>query len=163
SAVKPMDLCNVTGNTITVTITATDTFGNTSTKTAFVRLVTIDAVDDLLIEVDALSPLRTSTTTILSNDTLGTASATSTNVTITQIATTDPRVTIDTATGKVQVNSDSVPTGIYTLTYTICEKVNGTPCDTATVTVKVINIKTGDDEFTYENGSLSGSGNILDN
>ncbi|WP_042343743.1 hypothetical protein, partial [Capnocytophaga canis] len=28
SAVKPMDLCNVTGNTITVTITATDTFGN---------------------------------------------------------------------------------------------------------------------------------------
>ncbi|WP_157909113.1 Ig-like domain-containing protein [Capnocytophaga sp. H2931] len=124
---------------------------------------TIDAVDDLLIEVDALSPLRTSTTTILSNDTLGTASATSTNVTITQIATTDPRVTIDTATGKVQVNSDSVPTGIYTITYRICEKVNGTPCDTATVTVKVINIKTGDDEFTYENGSLSGSGNILDN
>ncbi|ATA73014.1 hypothetical protein CGC49_06820 [Capnocytophaga sp. H4358] len=124
---------------------------------------TIDAVDDLLIEVDALSPLRTSTTTILSNDTLGTASATSTNVTITQIAAADPRVTIDTATGKVQVNSDSVPTGIYTITYRICEKVNGTPCDTATVTVKVINIKTGDDEFTYENGSLSGSGNILDN
>ncbi|WP_392448681.1 Ig-like domain-containing protein [Capnocytophaga canis] len=124
---------------------------------------TIDAVDDLLIEVDALSPLRTSTTTILSNDTLGTASATSTNVTITQIATTDPRVTIDTATGKVQVNSDSVPTGIYTITYRICERVNDMPCDTATVTVKVININTGDDEFTYENGSLSGSGNILDN
>ncbi|WP_172920029.1 Ig-like domain-containing protein, partial [Capnocytophaga canis] len=163
SAVKPMDLCNVTGNTITVTITATDTFGNTSTKTAFVRLVTIDAVDDLLIEVDALSPLRTSTTTILSNDTLGTASATSTNVTITQIATTDPRVTIDTATGKVKVNSDSVPTGIYTLTYTICEKVNGTPCDTATVTVKVRNINAVDDAFTYENGALSGTGNILVN
>ncbi|MFJ1490289.1 beta strand repeat-containing protein, partial [Capnocytophaga canis] len=124
---------------------------------------TIDAVDDLLIEVDALSPLRTSTTTILSNDTLGTASATLSNVTITTQTSADPRVSIDTATGKVKVNSDSVPTGIYTLTYTICEKVNGTPCDTATVTVKVININTGDDEFTYENGSLSGSGNILDN
>ncbi|RIY36999.1 hypothetical protein CKY20_05610 [Capnocytophaga canis] len=124
---------------------------------------TIDAVDDSLIEVDALSPLRTSTTTILSNDTLGTASATLSNVTITTQTSADPRVSIDTATGKVQVNSDSVPTGIYTLTYTICEKVNGTPCDTATVTVKVRNINAVDDAFTYENGSLSGSGNILDN
>ncbi len=124
---------------------------------------TIDAVDDLLIEVDALSPLRTSTTTILSNDTLGTASATLSNVTITTQTSADPRVSIDTATGKVKVNSDSVPTGIYTLTYTICEKVNGTPCDTATVTVKVRNINAVDDAFTYENGALSGTGNILVN
>ncbi|WGU69844.1 hypothetical protein QIU18_09600 [Capnocytophaga canimorsus] len=152
ATVKPTDWCNVPGNTITVTITSTDTFGNTSTKTAFIRLVAIDAVDDDfgIVEVNT-----TTTGSVLDNDKLGTVSATTANVDIKNVVSPHTGITINTTDGKVNV-ANNVPSGVYTLTYTICEKVNGTPCDTATVSITVKNINADNDDFEVSAGGQYG-------
>ncbi|MFJ1491941.1 Ig-like domain-containing protein, partial [Capnocytophaga canis] len=160
SAVKPMDLCNVTGNTITVTITATDTFGNTSTKTAFVRLVTIDAVDDDF----GVQTVGTTTKTVFENDKLNGVSPTSATVSVTP----------NNLPIGVTLNSDGTLTigntalsGTHTFTYTICDKANTSICDTATATVTIKNIDAVDDDFgvqtvgtttktVFENDKLNG-------
>ncbi|MFJ1439484.1 hypothetical protein ACILPE_07105, partial [Capnocytophaga canimorsus] len=142
ATVKPTDWCNVLGNTVTVTITSTDTFGNTATKTAFIRLVAIDAVDDDFGIVEANT---TTTGSILDNDKLGTASTTTANVEIQNVVSPHTGITISTTDGKVSV-ANNVPSGVYTLTYTICEKVKGTPCDDATVTVTVENSIVADND-----------------
>ncbi|MFJ1382679.1 Ig-like domain-containing protein, partial [Capnocytophaga canimorsus] len=148
-AVKPTHWCNVSGNTVTVTITSTDTFGNTATKTVFIKLVTIDAVNDNFGVVQANT---TTTGSVLDNDKLGTASATTANVEIQNVVSPHTGITISTTDGKVNVAND-VPSGTYTLTYTICARVNGTPCDTATVTLTVSNaIVANDDTYTGING-----------
>ncbi|WP_212906373.1 T9SS type B sorting domain-containing protein [Capnocytophaga stomatis] len=156
AVVKPTDWCNVSGNTVMVTITATDTFGNTVTKTAFIKLITIDAVDD---DFGVVQANTTTTGSILDNDTLGTASATTTNVTISNVISSHSGITIA-ADGKVNIGND-VPMGVHTLTYTICENVNGTPCDTATVTLTVKNINADNDDFTATAGGNTGS--VLNN
>ncbi|WP_405240695.1 Ig-like domain-containing protein, partial [Capnocytophaga canimorsus] len=157
ATVKPTDWCNVPGNTVTVTITSTDTFGNTSTKTAFIRLVAIDAVEDNfgIVEVNT-----TTTGSVLDNDKLGTASATTANVEIQNVVSPHTGITISTTDGKVSV-ANNVPSGVYTLTYTICEKVNGTPCDTATVSITVKNINADNDDFEVSAGGSTGS--VLNN
>ncbi|MFJ1431364.1 hypothetical protein ACILE2_11280, partial [Capnocytophaga canimorsus] len=157
ATVKPTDWCNVPGNTVTVTITSTDTFGNTATKTAFIRLVAIDAVDDDFGIVEANT---TTTGSILDNDKLGTASATTANVLIHNVVSPHTGITISTTDGKVSV-ANNVPSGVYTLTYTICEKVNGTPCDTATVSITVKNINADNDDFEVSAGGNTGS--VLNN
>ncbi|WP_404811912.1 Ig-like domain-containing protein [Capnocytophaga canimorsus] len=141
-AVKPTHWCNVSGNTVTVTITSTDTFGNTATKTVFIKLVTIDAVNDNFGVVQANT---TTTGSVLDNDKLGTASTTTANVEIQNVVSPHTGITISTTDGKVSV-ANNVPSGVYTLTYTICEKVNGTPCDTAKVNITVQNGIVADDD-----------------
>ncbi|ATA75490.1 gliding motility-associated C-terminal domain-containing protein [Capnocytophaga sp. H2931] len=160
SAVKPMDLCNVTGNTITVTITATDTFGNTSTKTAFVRLVTIDAVDDDF----GVQTVGTTTKTVFENDKLNGVVPTSATVSVT------PNnlpigVTLN-SDGTLMIGN-TASSGTHTFTYTICDKANTSICDTATATVTIKNIDAVDDDFgvqtvgtttktVFENDKLNG-------
>ncbi|AWL79110.1 hypothetical protein DKB58_09250 [Capnocytophaga canimorsus] len=153
----------ITGFAFGTTYTMTVSNGTCTETTSFVvnTTCTIDAVDDPLIEVDALSTHRTSAISILDNDVLGTLSATTANVTITQLSTTDARVNIDPATGKIRLTNSTVPTGIYTITYRICEEVNDTPCDTATITVKVRNIKAENDVVSYIAGLIAD--NILYN
>ncbi|MFJ1429860.1 hypothetical protein ACILE2_03510, partial [Capnocytophaga canimorsus] len=153
----------ITGFAFGTTYTMTVSNGTCTETTSFVvnTTCTIDAVDDPLIEVDALSTHRTSAISILDNDVLGTLSATTANVTITQLSTTDARVNIDPATGKIRLTNSTVPTGIYTITYRICEEVNDTPCDTATITVKVRNIKAENDVVSYIAGVIAD--NILYN
>ncbi|MFJ1432554.1 Ig-like domain-containing protein [Capnocytophaga canimorsus] len=153
----------ITGFVFGTTYTMTVSNGTCTETTSFVvnTTCTIDAVDDPLIEVDALSTHRTSVISILDNDVLGTLSATTANVTITQLSTTDARVNIDPATGKIRLTNSTVPTGIYTITYRICEEVNDTPCDTATITVKVRNIKAENDVVSYIAGVIAD--NILYN
>ncbi|WP_172915807.1 Ig-like domain-containing protein, partial [Capnocytophaga canimorsus] len=153
----------ITGFAFGTTYTMTVSNGTCTETTSFVvnTTCTIDAVDDPLIEVDALSTHRTSVISILDNDVLGTLSATTANVTITQLSTTDARVNIDPATGKIRLTNSTVPTGIYTITYRICEEVNDTPCDTATITVKVRNIKAENDVVSYIAGVIAD--NILYN
>ncbi|MFJ1381758.1 hypothetical protein, partial [Capnocytophaga canimorsus] len=153
----------ITGFALGTTYTMTVSNGTCTKATSFVvnTTCTIDAVDDPLIEVDALSTHRTSVISILDNDVLGTLSATTANVTITQLSTTDARVNIDPATGKIRLTNSTVPTGIYTITYRICEEVNDTPCDTATITVKVRNIKAENDVVSYIAGVIAD--NILYN
>ncbi|WP_157908950.1 Ig-like domain-containing protein [Capnocytophaga canimorsus] len=153
ATVKPTHWCNVPGNTVTVTITSTDTFGNTATKTAFIRLVAIDAVDDDFGIVEANT---TTTGSILDNDKLGTASATTANVEIQNVVSPHTGITINTTDGKVSV-ANNVPSGTYTLTYTICARVNGTPCDEATVTITVENsiVADNDDLGTVVSGGTA--------
>ena len=76
---------------------------------------------------------------ILTNDKLADRTGLDTNVvTITQTATSDPKVTIDTATGKVKVDADT-PVGEYTLKYTIIEKGQTTASNEVEVKVVVVN------------------------
>ena len=69
-------------------------------------------------------------------DTLNGAPATLTTVTLSQVSTTNPNVTLDPATGAVNV-APNTPAGSYTLVYQICETLNPANCDTANVTVTV--------------------------
>ena len=76
---------------------------------------------------------------VLTNDKLADRTGLDTNVvTITQTATSDPKVTIDTATGKVKVDADT-PVGEYTLKYTITEKGQTTASNEVEVKVVVVN------------------------
>ena len=76
---------------------------------------------------------------VLTNDKLDDRTGLDTNVvTITQTATSDPKVTIDTATGKVKVDADT-PVGEYTLKYTITEKGQTTASNEVEVKVVVVN------------------------
>ena len=76
---------------------------------------------------------------VLTNDKLADRTGLDTNVvTITQTATSDPKVSIDTATGKVKVDADT-PVGEYTLKYTITEKGQTTASNEVEVKVVVVN------------------------
>ncbi len=73
---------------------------------------------------------------ILSNDTLGGGAATTSNVVITQMSTTNPSVNINTSTGAVVVATGTT-VGSYTIVYQICEIGNLTNCDTANVSISI--------------------------
>ncbi|ATA94387.1 hypothetical protein CGC54_08605 [Capnocytophaga canimorsus] len=153
-----------TGATITsfafgTTYTMTVSNGTCTKSTSFVvnTTCTIDAVEDDFGIVEANT---TTTGSILDNDKLGTASATMANVDIKNVVSPHTGITISTTDGKVSV-ANNVPSGVYTLTYTICEKVNGTPCDTATVSITVKNINADNDDFEVSAGGNTGS--VLNN
>ena len=74
---------------------------------------------------------------VLANDILGAGLATTANVTLSQQSSTDPGVTLDPATGSVNV-AQGTPTGTHTLLYQMCETANPTNCDQATVSVTVV-------------------------
>jgi uncharacterized repeat protein (TIGR01451 family) len=73
---------------------------------------------------------------VLVNDTLDGAPATLSTVTLAQLATTNPNVTLNPATGEVRV-APGTPAGTRVVTYEICEILNLTNCDTATATIAV--------------------------
>ncbi|WP_347174382.1 T9SS type A sorting domain-containing protein [Polaribacter uvawellassae] len=104
---------------------------------------TITANDD-----SGTHPLGTNGTAVanvLSNDELNgsTGPTAVTDVTVSQVSTTNAGVTIN-SSGQVNVTS-SVPLGTYTLVYEICEVgVTYTNCSIATVTIDVINDDDGD-------------------
>ena len=106
---------------------------------------------------------------VLSNDKLGNNSNISTNeVTITQTATSDPKVTIDTATGKVKVAANT-PAGEYTVKYKFTEK--GQPSTQASaekevkvvVTNKLVNNNANYSGAASTNSTPTNAGNVLDN
>ena len=106
---------------------------------------------------------------VLSNDKLGNNSNISTNeVTITQTATSDPKVTINTATGKVKVAANT-PAGEYTVKYKFTEK--GQPATQASaekevkvvVTNKLVNNNANYSGAASTNSTPTNAGNVLDN
>ncbi|MGH8029589.1 MAG: SdrD B-like domain-containing protein, partial [Arenimonas sp.] len=108
---------------------------DTATATVTVAAAPIDAVDDA--GSVAMGPSAvTAVANVLVNDTLNGAAATLANVTLAQISTSNAGVTLDATTGAVNVAAGT-PAGTYTLVYRICETLNPTNCDTATVTVTV--------------------------
>uniref|UniRef100_UPI00054D721F beta strand repeat-containing protein n=1 Tax=Flavobacterium succinicans TaxID=29536 RepID=UPI00054D721F len=78
----------------------------------------------------------------------------------------EPVPSIDVATGQVSVPTNT-PAGDYTIVYEICEKLNPTNCESATVTVKVEapTIVAQDDTISGGNGTTgtSNAGNVLGN
>ena len=146
------------------------------TETVSVQITgnTIDAVED---DFTAHKVERSSTAdfvkdganpvNILTNDKLGARTGLDTSVvTITQTDTTDPKVTIDTASGKVKVDADT-PAGEYTVKYKITEKGQTTASDEKEVKVVVTN-KVVSNDATYAgkpstNATPRPIGNVLDN
>ncbi|BAV96894.1 CARDB domain-containing protein [Lysobacter enzymogenes] len=78
----------------------------------------------------------TAVANVLSNDTLNGQPATTATVAISQVSTSDPKVTLDPATGAVHV-APGTPKGSYTVEYRICEIADPANCTTATVVVTV--------------------------
>ena len=108
---------------------------------------------------------------VLTNDTVsGTTSATTSNVTISQVSTPTGAIVprIDTTNGNVIVPNNT-PSGIYTLTYQICTVATPTACATATVEVTVPavtptpTVQATPDEFTYSGTGTQTVGNVLTN
>jgi hypothetical protein len=93
----------------------------------------VDAVDDTATVSGAGGIAATS---VLVNDRLGGVSVTPAHVGLQQVASTDAGLTLDLATGAVEV-APGTPVGQHTLDYQICELSSPSNCDVATVTVTV--------------------------
>jgi hypothetical protein len=110
----------------------------------------------------------TSENNVLNNDLLNGDPVLLAEVTLTEISSTDTNVTLDPATGEVNV-APGTPAGTYFLVYEICEILNPGNCDQATVTIPVTAapIVANDDDAsgTPVNGYPGGTAinNILDN
>lgn len=92
----------------------------------------IDAVDD----VAATVPSRTAVSSVLVNDTLNGAPATTSTVRLSLVSTSAATITLDTASGAVFVGVGTSP-GTHQLVYRICEAASLLNCDSATVTLTV--------------------------
>ncbi|HWU71038.1 MAG TPA: Calx-beta domain-containing protein, partial [Pseudoxanthomonas sp.] len=108
----------------------------------------------------------TAVANVLGNDTVGGATATTSQVLLSQQSSSHANVTLDTATGAILV-APGTPAGTYTVTYQICEALNPSNCDTATVsiTVAAAAIVANDDNIGPIPGSSGGSNvaNVLAN
>lgn len=104
---------------------------------------TINAVDDIGTTVYSNNGGVAVTNVLGGNtpDTINNENATLSNVTLTQISTTNPGVTLNTSNGSVNV-APNTPSGSYTLVYKICEKLVGCVCDEAQVTITVESVLT---------------------
>ena len=104
---------------------------------------------------------------VLSNDKLGNNSNITTNeVTITQTDTSDPRVNIDIATGKVKVDANT-PVGEYTVKYKFTEKGQTIASEEKEVKVvvsnKLVNSNANYGGTPSTNSTPANGGNVLDN
>ena len=115
---------------------------DTATVTVNVTSPIVTPTPTVHAEPDTFTYSGTATQTVgnvLTNDTVsGTISATTSNVTISQVSTPTGTVVprIDTTNGDVIVPNNT-PAGIYTITYQICTVATPTACATATVQVTV--------------------------
>ena len=163
--------------TITYKICEKDLSGvPTATTNCDVATVTVNIYSPTTVEAnpDTFTYSGTGTQTVgnvLTNDTVsGTTSATTSNVTISQVSTPTGAIVprIDTANGNVIVPNNT-PSGIYTLTYQICTVATPTACATATVEVTVPavtptpTVQATPDEFTYSGTGTQTVGNVLTN
>jgi uncharacterized repeat protein (TIGR01451 family) len=110
---------------------------NCDQATAFVPVTApeILAVDDNGILINGVLG-GVSVPNVLVNDLLNGIVVNPALITLTQISTTNPDVTLDPITGAVNV-APGTPTGTYYVEYQICEVLNPTNCDQALVTVPV--------------------------
>ncbi|MGX7668931.1 hypothetical protein ACWPKD_14890, partial [Flavobacterium pedocola] len=170
---------NATGNYVnTATITGNqpdpDPGNNTSTSTTSPVNVII-AQDDTINGGNGTSG-NPNAGNVLNNNGNGADTINGNNVAISQVNLTvttpatpignNPVPVISTTTGQVSV-PPGTPAGTYTLVYQICEKINPTNCDPATVTVTVTPpaIIAQDDTINGGNGTTGNpnAGNVLNN
>jgi hypothetical protein len=94
---------------------------------------------------------------VLANDTLGGAVATTANVTLSQVSSTNEGVTLDVAGGSVNV-ARGTALGVHALVYQICETANPSNCAQATVTVTVIaNVVVAVDDYARASSRIAGT------
>jgi large repetitive protein len=109
---------------------------NRANNTVSTQTGSIDAVNDTGAAPVTAGTGGVAIPNVLANDTINGAPATLANVTLRQTATTNPGVTLDPATGAVNV-APNTPPGTYVVTYEICTRTTPAVCDTATATVVV--------------------------
>ncbi|MFW0740054.1 hypothetical protein ACN1CN_22745, partial [Flavobacterium sp. T12S277] len=123
----------------------------------------IVATDDTGVSVNG-STGGTSVTNVLNNDTLNGNVFVPSDVNTTFVSATNPGITLS---GTDVLVAPNTPAGTYTLTYRICEKLNPTNCDDATVSVTVTagSIVATDDAGSSVVGSTGGTSltNVLSN
>ena len=102
--------------------------------TVNVTAATLAAIDDSG-SVDGATG-GTAGPSVLANDRLGDAPVDPAAVTLVQVSSTSPTVSLDPATGRVSV-AQGTPAGSYTVVYRVCEVLNPSNCATASVTVVV--------------------------
>ncbi|MFC7446253.1 beta strand repeat-containing protein, partial [Mesoflavibacter profundi] len=73
---------------------------------------------------------------VLANDTYNTSAPTTANVNLSEVSSSNAGISLNTTTGEINV-APTVPAGIYTLEYQICETAVPTNCDTALTTIIV--------------------------
>ena len=158
----PADFCNVPNGTLTVSFVAKDLFGNITTETRTITLVNIKAESDTFTVTHG-AVATTTANSVLTNDKVGTQTATAATVSMTVVTPATGVVGSATPT----LNNDGTITvpagtksGTYTIGYKICTKVASvTACDTATATVVVgaPEIKANSDTRTVTNGVAGGT------
>jgi hypothetical protein len=107
---------------------------DSATVTVTVKPYVIDAVNDA--GTQSPSTGGTAIANVLVNDKLGVMPATVANVTLSQVSSASPGVTLDVSDGSVDL-AQGTPLGTYALVYKICETANPANCDSATATVYV--------------------------
>ncbi|RQO77925.1 hypothetical protein DBR40_08170, partial [Pedobacter sp. KBW01] len=131
---------NSAAGVYTLTYTITDKLDATKTSTAIVKVTvasgTLTAKDDTG-SVNGLVG-GTPVANVLANDTYNgtTAAPGLSDVTLSQVSTTNPNVTLNTTTGEVNVKPNT-PAGVYTIVYEIADKLDTTQTRQATVTITV--------------------------
>ncbi|MFW0739989.1 gliding motility-associated C-terminal domain-containing protein, partial [Flavobacterium sp. T12S277] len=133
-------------------------------------VVTVTVTAGAIVATDDTgSPVNSSTggtslTNVLTNDILNGSAVVPSDVNTTFVSATNPGITLS---GTDVLVAPNTPAGTYTLTYRICEKLNPTNCDQATVSVTVVAgvIVATDDAGISVNGSEGGTSltNVLTN
>ncbi|MBO9583913.1 MAG: DUF11 domain-containing protein [Flavobacterium sp.] len=140
----PVTITDPTSPTTTITgfdtpsgvyhFTWTSSNGCTDTALVGTPLSVVIANDDTGNTVNGFTG-GTSFTNVLSNDTLNGNPATTLNVNVSFVSSTNAGISLS---GTNVIVAPGTPAGNYTLTYRICEIANPTNCDDAIVTVPVI-------------------------
>ncbi|MBW4359538.1 HYR domain-containing protein, partial [Flavobacterium taihuense] len=141
------------GSTI-VTWTVKDASNNTTSCTQTVKVIgEIIANDDLGTPINGTVG-GTALVDIISNDQLNCAIVNPNDVVLSFISATNAGVSL---VGRGVIVAPNTPAGSYSLTYSICDKLNPTNCDTAKVTVQVNTIDAIDDTMLPIIGSSGGT------
>ena len=131
----PSNLCNVSGNAVSVTFTTTDAFGNVTTGT---RVITFGTMT-LTVTPTALSvpngALGGTTSSVVPNITLGGVASPSTNSVTITFSGLPTGVTTNT-NGQLVIPAGT-PAGTHTITYRVCETAGHNNCKTVTTTLVI--------------------------
>ena len=137
--------------------------GNNSATDTDTLLATLVATNDSATGVNGLTG-ATAVVNAFTGDTVNGVVASPANATLAVAATSSvpAGLTFDTATGNVSVNPGTAA-GTYSFDYTLCETLNPTNCQTATISVTVVAapITADADSVSGINGA-TGASNVLD-
>ncbi|WP_372473981.1 Ig-like domain-containing protein [Capnocytophaga sp. ARDL2] len=139
---------------------------DTATVTVPVRAAEINAVNDDYTSTPVNGANGATLGNVLTNDTLNGATATIDKVAITVVTGATPATSgasvpeLNPSTGEVSVPAGT-PAGTYTIDYKICEQLNPSNCDTATVTVLVNTIDAQDDVVPTPVNGADGATNVV--